>query len=168
MKHILLLILLVLVYTTAGSSQNFLYDLLSDRDYRTCTPDAAVFPVLTVAQIRAYVYGKAPAMGLDPRIIMKMIRLESGFNNSRVSPKGAVGLLQVLPSTARAFKCGDIRDPYNNLKAGMKFMSFLLRKYDGDLELALAAYNAGPGSVDRYKGVPPFKETVDYVVKIMY
>lgn len=105
--------------------------------------------------------------GVDWRLIASMIEQESGFNPWAVSHRGAVGLMQLLPSTGRLFGVSDLFDPEQNLRAGINYILYLLNRYDGDLEKALAAYNAGPAVVDRYQGIPPYSETRWYVQNIL-
>jgi soluble lytic murein transglycosylase-like protein len=109
----------------------------------------------------------APRYGLDPRLVEILISVESGFRADAISSRGAVGLMQVLPTTALDMNIANPFDPIENLHAGCRYLSRLIRTYKGDLSLALAAYNAGPGAVDRYGGIPPFPETQDYVKKIL-
>jgi soluble lytic murein transglycosylase-like protein len=109
----------------------------------------------------------APRYGLDPHLVEILISVESGFRADAISSRGAVGLMQVLPTTALDMNIANPFDPVENLHAGCRYLSRLLRTYKGDLSLALAAYNAGPGAVDRYGGIPPFPETQDYVKKIL-
>ena len=96
-----------------------------------------------------------------------MVRVESDYNPRVISRKGAMGLMQLMPDTARHLSVTDPFDPEQNIRAGVQYISRLLDRYAGDLPLALAAYNAGPTAVDRYNGIPPFNETRRYVVKIM-
>jgi soluble lytic murein transglycosylase-like protein len=97
-----------------------------------------------------------------------VVEAESSFLPDAVSPVGAVGLAQVMPSTARWLgKAGDLTDPDRNLEAGAAYLSRLLDRFDGDIPMALAAYNAGPAAVSRYGGVPPYRETRAYVRKVL-
>jgi soluble lytic murein transglycosylase-like protein len=105
--------------------------------------------------------------GYSPDLLRAVIRKESAFYPCAVSSKGAMGLMQLMPGTAANFGVDDPMNPADNLKAGAKFLGQLLARYAGDLSLALAAYNAGPGKVDAYGGVPPYAETKNYVRDIL-
>ena len=104
---------------------------------------------------------------VDALLLAAVVQTESRFVPTAVSPRGAVGLMQVLPATGEMYGVQDLSDPHVNLDVGSRYLRQLLRDYDGDLELALAAYNAGPATVERYGGVPPFRETQDYVKKVL-
>jgi soluble lytic murein transglycosylase-like protein len=104
---------------------------------------------------------------VDTKLLRGVIEQESGFHACAVSPKGAKGLMQLMPATIEQFKVDDPFDPQQNIEAGATFLQQLLEKYKGDLKLALAAYNAGPGNVDKTGGIPDIKETQDYVEGIM-
>ena len=101
--------------------------------------------------------------GVDPRLLHAVIWQESKYKPSAVSHAGAQGLMQLMPATARRFDCEDRNDPEDNIDAGAKYLRWLLKRFDGNVTLALAGYNAGEGSVDKYDGVPPFSETQNYV-----
>jgi len=103
---------------------------------------------------------------VDPKLLRAVIVQESGFRPCAVSPKGAQGLMQLMPATAEQFGVEDALDPKQNVDAGAKYLKQLLDKYKGDVPLALAAYNAGPAAVDSAGGVPEIKETRDYVEAI--
>ncbi len=104
--------------------------------------------------------------GLEPEFVRSVARAESGFHQDAVSVKGAVGLMQLMPATASALGV-DAKLAEQNAQGGAKFLRELLLRYHGDATLALAAYNAGPGAVERYKGVPPYLETRRYIVKVL-
>lgn len=104
---------------------------------------------------------------VDGLLLAAVVQTESRFRPTAVSPRGAVGLMQVLPTTGAMYGAEDLSDPHVNLDVGSRYLGRLLRDYDGDLELALAAYNAGPAAVERYGGVPPFRETRDYVKRVL-
>jgi soluble lytic murein transglycosylase-like protein len=101
--------------------------------------------------------------GVDPRLIHAVIWQESKYKTDAVSHVGAQGLMQLMPATAKRFGCEDANDSESNVDAGAKYLRFLLKRFDGNVSLALAGYNAGEGNVDKYDGVPPFGETQNYV-----
>lgn len=105
--------------------------------------------------------------GLDPDLIRAVIRAESAFNHRAVSPKGARGLMQLMPATAAELGVEDSFDAEANVNAGAKYLRELLRRFNNDLAKALAAYNAGPGAVQRHRGIPPYRETVNYIRRII-
>jgi soluble lytic murein transglycosylase-like protein len=105
--------------------------------------------------------------GLDPELVLAVVGVESAFEPRAVSPKGARGLMQLMPRTARELGVADAFDAEANLDGGSRYLQALLKRYGGDLRRALSAYNAGPGAVARHGGVPPYPETRDYVRRVM-
>ena len=130
-----------------------------------CRPGAG--PVREVgpppAEIVSLVNSIAPKYGVDPGLVLAVIQAESAFRTDAVSPKEAAGLMQLIPDTANRFGVGNVFDPKENITGGVKYLRWLLAYFQGDVTLALAGYNAGEGAVDRYKGVPPYEETRNYV-----
>ena len=103
---------------------------------------------------------------VDPALIKAIIMAESGFNPNAVSKRGAKGLMQLMPATARALGVEDIFDPEHNIKGGVQYFKKLLNRYKGNVHLSLAAYNAGITKVRKYKGIPPYKATQSYIKKV--
>lgn len=104
---------------------------------------------------------------VDPALVKAVIRAESDFIPYARSPKGALGLMQLMPATARMHKVGHILDPAQNIEGGTQHLRLLLDQYRGNVRLALAAYNAGGGAVQRYGGIPPYRETIDYLQRVL-
>lgn len=105
--------------------------------------------------------------GLSPALVEAVVRTESGFDPGAVSPKGAGGLMQLMPKTAAALGVLDRFDPRENIRGGVRHLRYLLDRYRGSVALALAAYNAGEGAVDAHRGVPPYPETQQYVQRVL-
>jgi len=116
--------------------------------------------------VRAMIREIAGAQEVDPLLVEAMVKVESNFDPYAVSRKGAMGLMQLMPATARRFRVENTFDPSQNLEGGTRYIKELLGRY-GEIRLALAAYNAGEEAVDRYGGIPPFRETRDYVTRIL-
>lgn len=116
----------------------------------------------------AYIAQEAAATHVDPALVRAIMMTESGNNPYAVSPKGALGLMQLLPATARRFGVSQLFDPQENIKAGVKYLSYLLKLFNNNVQLAVAAYNAGEQAVIKYGNhVPPYKETLQYVPKVL-
>jgi soluble lytic murein transglycosylase-like protein len=108
----------------------------------------------------------AASHSLPPQLVHSVIQVESNYNTLAVSPKGAQGLMQLMPATARRFGVANAFDPIDNIEGGTRYLKYLLDLYNGDYRLALAAYNAGEGAVGKYGSVPPYPETQNYLVLV--
>jgi hypothetical protein len=120
----------------------------------------------TPSEMQGLVKEVSRRFDMDPGLIATVIGVESGFNRMAVSPKGARGLMQLMPDTARQYGVRDVHDPKANIEGGVAYLRDLARRYNGDMKLALAAYNAGPEAVERAAGVPNFPETREYLRRI--
>ncbi len=129
------------------------------RQIRSATP-------LPATAYDRYIEYLAKQTGVSGDLIKAVAMVESGFDPHAVSPKGALGLMQLMPAVARQYGVKNPYDPHQNLRGGATHLGSLLDRYDGDLRLALAAYNAGSGAVKRYRGVPPYRETRNYIRKV--
>ena len=125
-------------------------------------------PALSAPALHQVVDSASAAYHLDPDLVNSVIHAESGFNSHAVSPKGARGLMQLMPGTANQLGVNDAFDPQSNVTGGSRYLRELLERYNFDLVKALAAYNAGPERVEQYRGVPPFHETQAYVARIVH
>jgi soluble lytic murein transglycosylase-like protein len=137
------------------------------------TPDTQVMKIRhEESSVRGYDYSDyidrvASKYDLEPDLIKAVIRTESNGDQGAVSKKGAMGLMQLMPSTADDMNVVNPFNPEENIEGGTRYLKYLLERFDGDLTLALAAYNAGPGTVEKYRSVPPIQETKQYVKKVL-
>ena len=146
---------------TAGSGETPLHAAAS------AAPAVKSVPVrMAPEELNRVVQASAEKNHVDPALVRAVIRHESNWNSSAVSPKGALGLMQLIPGTAQRLGVGNAFDPVQNVDAGTRYLGMLLARYNGDLSKALAAYNAGPGVVDRFGGVPNYRETRNYVQRV--
>ena len=117
--------------------------------------------------INSTIQKTASSVGVNQDLIHAIVKAESSYNPTAISNSGAIGLMQLMPQTAQFLGVNDPYDIEQNIQGGSSYIKNLLNRYDNNLPLALAAYNAGPGNVDKYGGIPPFDETINYVNKIM-
>ena len=129
-------------------------------------PGATAERQLSPAEVDKAIDEAAQRHGVDANLVRAVVKVESNYNPRAVSRKGAMGLMQLMPFTARSLKVGNAFDPHQNVDAGVRHLKQLLESYNGNIELSLAAYNAGSGAVNRSGGIPPYRETRDYVKKI--
>lgn len=123
---------------------------------------------ITEYEMEGIINSSSDKYELEKELVKAVIKAESDFDPQAISKKGAVGLMQLLPKTAYSMGVDNISDPHLNVDTGCKLLKRLLNKFNGDIELSLAAYNAGETAVNKYKGMPPFKETIDYVQKVIW
>jgi soluble lytic murein transglycosylase-like protein len=154
---------IVFVKLNAGGEIGFPQALL-----RGFVPDEVVDELATAeGDLPSLARATAERYGIDPELVLAVVGVESNFRATAISPKGARGLMQLMPKTAAELGVTDAFDPATNLDGGTRHLQALLRLYRGDLRRALAAYNAGAGAVARHGGVPPYRETQDYVRKVL-
>ena len=143
---------------------------------KTDKTESIAFGALTKASVKTsktkeailgYIKDASEKYGVEERLVNAVVKQESGFNPDAVSSAGAQGLMQLMPQTAKSLGVKDAFNPQENIEGGVKYLRQMLDKYNGNTILALAAYNAGPGAVDKYDGVPPYKETQNYVKSIL-
>jgi len=144
-----------------------IYEVPGAPSYRTTTATTADGRAAVAPRFDDIVVAHAQRHALRPELVRAVIQVESGYNPAATSPKGAMGLMQLMPATARELGVRNPYDPEENIRGGTAYLRQLLDRYEGNEQLALAAYNAGSGAVDRYgRSVPPYRETRDYVRKV--
>ena len=133
---------------------------------------ALMLPLGVITDLCANPYDReiaaaATRVGLSPHLVHAVVKIESAYRKHARSHAGAVGLMQLMPATAKRFGVTNRKEPVENLRGGTAYLSWLLKRYNGNLQFALAGYNAGEGAVDKYNGIPPYRETRNYVAKVM-
>jgi soluble lytic murein transglycosylase-like protein len=162
----------ITAFRVMGNIREALVSLRASRTLVTRPFGASVFQsnAKVNAAVPEYLSGviaeAAQQHGVDPRLLAAVARRESAFNVKAVSPVGACGLMQLMPATARFLGVTDVFDARQNVGGGARYLRTLLDTFNGDLDLTLAAYNAGPGAVRKYNGIPPFSETRAYVAAV--
>ena len=153
-----------------GNIREALVSIRSTRAIPFRSFDGALFnphaPVKAPRDLAPIIEEASRKHGVDPRLVAAVARRESAFNVNAVSPVGACGIMQLMPATARYLGVQNVFDARENIHGGTRYLRTLLETFNGDLDLTLAAYNAGPGAVQKYKGVPPYRETRAYVTAV--
>jgi soluble lytic murein transglycosylase-like protein len=142
------------------------------KEIRPTPPDAESLVENRIQQAPDFAYSDivvsaAKKHQVDWRLVEAVLAVESNYNPRAVSPKGALGLMQLMPATAKLYRVKDPYNPAENIEAGVRHLKMLLDRYEGKLEFVLAAYNSGEKTVDRYQGIPPYQETRSYVKKVL-
>ncbi len=188
LKHFLLVALVMVPALTQAHSKIYSYMDEQGTRHFTDVPDNKLYRLVILpsqartlsgdrydshwtaraAQYDAVIEQAARTAAVEANLLRAVIVVESGFNPRAVSPRGAVGLMQLMPATARRFGVSDLYDPRENVRAGAQYLKFLLNRFGQNTRLALAGYNAGEQAVDRNGGrIPPYAETMDYVPRVM-
>jgi soluble lytic murein transglycosylase len=155
----------IYIYKDADGVLHFT-NVPSHHGYRPFMREAGNFSVAP-GRLEELIRSASELYGVDPHLVRAVMKVESNFNSQARSHKGARGLMQLMPDTARLHRVDNVYDPQENVNAGVRHLKFLLDHYQGNLRLTLAAYNAGTKAVEKYKGIPPYSETRDYVRRVL-
>jgi soluble lytic murein transglycosylase-like protein len=142
-------------------------NIRSDVRYTLYIKEAMENPDAFITKYDIIIKAASEKFSMEPSLVKAVIKAESGFDHTAVSSKGAQGLMQLMPGTAEELEVDDPYNPEKNIFGGTKYLSKMMERYNNDVKLALAAYNAGPDNVDKYKGVPPFRETNTFIDRVM-
>ena len=174
---IIVLIIITLFFSAVSKTDADIYKYVDERGvtHLTNVPASTKYKLLRKANKARYSERKydniinklCKKYGVETSFIKAMVKTESNFDPYAVSKKGATGLMQLMPEKAKDLSVKDSFDPKQNLDGGIRHVSYLLKKYDGDVKLTLAAYNAGENAVEKNNGVPPFVETQNYIIKVL-
>jgi len=160
----------ITAYRFFGNIREALVSLRSTRVIPTRTFGPAIFDSRSSARVPLHlssaIHDAARKHGVDPRLVAAVARRESAFDSSAVSNKGACGIMQLMPATAQYLGVRNVFDARENIFGGTRYLRTLLDTFNGDLDLTLAAYNAGPGAVEKHRGIPPYRETRAYVAAV--
>ncbi|MCJ7593462.1 MAG: lytic transglycosylase domain-containing protein [Desulfobacterales bacterium] len=172
-----LLVSLLLCYCSSASADIYRYkdergvwhftNIRSDKRYKLYIRSYSKKPLEYIKDFDGIIKQASKRFSVEPSLIKAVIRAESAFDHRAVSRKGAEGLMQLMPQTANAMDVEDTFNPEENIFGGTRYLSLMLERFRNDIRLAVAAYNAGPESVEAYKGVPPFPETKSFVEKVL-
>jgi len=154
------------IFTNEGTSYIKNGKIISSTTARTSLLAVSTPSNAGTLNIHRLIDGTSRLHGVDPELVKAVVQVESNFNPNALSYRGAMGLMQLIPATAKRFGVRNAFDPAANLDGGVRYLKYLLRYFDGDLRLALAAYNAGENLVSRLGRIPPYPETRNYIQKI--
>ena len=149
------------------SSNNVNGEIMSGKNKDSYKQTVMKSRLLNHTSFRRIIFSKSMKYKIEPSLVSALIKVESNWDHKAISHRGAKGLMQLMPSTAKDMNVNNPFNPEENIEGGMKYLRYLLDKFDGDITLALAAYNAGPGKIQKYKGMPPILETKQYVERIL-
>lgn len=155
------------VSQSSGSVEDFASVLSTATTQQLASAETVTNKSSGGGDIAKMVHLAAKKHGVDPKLAMAVAQAESGLSNEAVSPVGAVGVMQLMPETARSLGVRNIHDPRENIDGGVRYLKQMLTTFNGDVSKAVAAYNAGPQAVKNYNGIPPYSETRNYVARVL-